>query len=77
MGMLEPYADVLAPRAEILDALRRILPPESIVAEPIAIGMGEFNRIREIDCPNRCIVAEPGVKAQWQRLKDRIGVTAI
>jgi glycolate oxidase len=122
--MPEPDAAVLARRAEILSALGRMLPPESIIADAeglavyecealtayrqlplvavlpetaaqvssilrycndhqikivprgagtslsggalpladaITIGLGKFNRIREIDFPNRCVVAEPGV----------------
>ena len=31
------------------------------LADGVLLGMGKFNRIREIDVPNRCVVAEPGV----------------
>ena len=136
MRMPEPDAAVLVRRAEILSALGRILPPESIIADAdglavyecdaltayrqlplvavlpettaqisdilrycndhqikivprgagtslsggalpladaITIGMGKFNRIREIDYPNRCVVAEPGVSnlALTQAVEER------
>ncbi len=31
------------------------------LADGVLLGMGKFNRIREIDIANRCVVAEPGV----------------
>jgi len=31
------------------------------LADGVLLGMGKFNRIREIDVANRCVVAEPGV----------------
>ncbi len=31
------------------------------LADGVLLGLGKFNRIREIDYDNRCIVAEPGV----------------
>jgi glycolate oxidase len=31
------------------------------LADGVLLGMGKFNRILEIDAPNRCVVAQPGV----------------
>ncbi|RBP17172.1 glycolate oxidase [Roseiarcus fermentans] len=31
------------------------------LADGVLLGMGKFNRIREVDVANRCVVAEPGV----------------
>ena len=31
------------------------------LADGIVLGMGKFNRILEVDLPNRCVVAGPGV----------------
>ena len=31
------------------------------LADGVLLGLGKFNRIREIDFDNRCVVAEPGV----------------
>jgi len=31
------------------------------LADAITLGLGKFNRILEIDYPNRCVVAQPGV----------------
>src|ERR1700735_1778926 len=30
------------------------------LADGVLLGMGKFNRILEIDAPNRCVVAQPG-----------------
>ena len=122
--MPDPDSDVLGRRGEIVHALRKILPHESVIAEEeglrayecdgltayrqlplivalpettsqvseilrychgrgikivprgagtslsggalpladgITLGLGKFNRILEIDYPNRCVVAQPGV----------------
>ena len=124
MRMPEPDAGVLARRAQIIDALRRIVPGEGVIVAPdelrayesdgltayrqapmlavlpettlqvsrvlqfcqsagvkvvprgagtslsggalpladgVLLGMGKFNRILEIDLPNRCAVVQPGV----------------
>ncbi len=124
IAMPEPDREVLARRAEIVAALRRIVPGEGVIdkadelrafecdgltayrqppmvavlpgttaqvvevlrycaanrvkvvprgagtslsggalplADGVLLGMSKFNRIREIDVPNRCVVAEPGV----------------
>jgi glycolate oxidase len=31
------------------------------LADGIVLGMGKFNRVLEVDFPNRCVVAQPGV----------------
>ena len=124
IAMPEPDPAVLARRAEIVTALRRIVPGEGVIdkanelrafecdgltayrqppmvavlpdttaqvvevlrycaanrvkvvprgagtslsggalplADGVLLGMGKFNRIREVDVANRCVVAEPGV----------------
>src|SRR5271156_4141853 len=124
IAMPEPDRAVLARRAEIVDALRRLVPGEGVIdkqhelrafesdgltayrqppmvavlpettaqvvevmrycaankikvvprgagtslsggalplADGVLLGMGKFNRILEIDAPNRCVVAQPGV----------------
>ena len=33
----------------------------ALPADCILLGLGKFNKIKEIDYPNRCVVAQPGV----------------